>query len=229
LKWTRCIHQESRIGQKIEGGRDRHVRVILRNIEDKNMILRNRGLLRGTHIYLDEDLTFSQQEQQRKEWEKVKTTRSEGKWAWLKNAKAQISDRFSNKKYEIGAPQDCLQVISWNCRGYPWRRGPGLGSTTEGKYIIILVETHEYDGCKVPDFEGYKKTSVWNKGNETSKGHKGVTVLINEKWCGVVKVVKENPNKQYIWLQITEKEVTFRLVACYFSPQKTQRSIKDAI
>jgi hypothetical protein len=29
------------IGHKIEGGRDRHVRVILRNIEDKNMIHRN--------------------------------------------------------------------------------------------------------------------------------------------------------------------------------------------
>jgi hypothetical protein len=44
-------------------------------------------------------------------------------------------------------------------------------------------------------------------------------VLINEKWCGVVKVVKEDPRKQYIWLQITEKEVTFRVAACYFSPK----------
>jgi hypothetical protein len=66
LKWIGCIHQASEIGHKIEGGRDRHVRDILRNIEDKNMILRNRGLLRGTHIYLDEDLTLAQQEQQRK-------------------------------------------------------------------------------------------------------------------------------------------------------------------
>jgi exonuclease III len=97
-----------------------------------------------------------------------------------------------------------------------------LGPIAEGKYIIILVETHEHDGCKVPDFEGYKKTSVWNKGNETGKGHGGVTVLINEKWGGVVKVVKEDPNKQYIWLQITEKEVTFRLVACYFSPKNSK-------
>ena len=55
-------------------------------------------MLRGTHIYLDEDLNFSQQEQQRKEWERVKATRSEGKWAWLVNRKAQIGDRFSNKK-----------------------------------------------------------------------------------------------------------------------------------
>jgi hypothetical protein len=65
-----------------------------------------------------------------------------------------------------------------------------LGPVVEGKYIIILLETHEHDGCKVPNFEGYKKTSVWNKGNETCKGHGGVTMLINEKWGGVVNVVK---------------------------------------
>ena len=32
-------------------------------------------------------------------------------------------------------------------------------------------------------------------------------------------MVKEDPRKQYIWLQIIEKEVTFRLAACYFSPK----------
>ena len=98
LKWTGSIHQASRIGRKLEGEKDRHVRVSLRSIEDRNMILRNRGLLRGTHIYLDEDLNFAQQEQQRKEWERVKAARSEGKWAWMVNGKAQIGDRFSNKK-----------------------------------------------------------------------------------------------------------------------------------
>ena len=40
-------------------------------------MLRNTGLLRGTQIYLDEDLAFSQQGEQRKEWEKVKTARSD--------------------------------------------------------------------------------------------------------------------------------------------------------
>ena len=74
------------------------MRVSLRNIDDKNMILINRGLLRGTRIFLDEDLTFAQQEQQRKEREKVKSARNEGKWAWLVNGKAQIDVRFSNKK-----------------------------------------------------------------------------------------------------------------------------------
>ena len=47
-------------------------------------------------------------------------------------------------------------------------------------------------------------------------------MLINEKWGGIVKLEKEDPNKQYIWLQINEKEVTFRLVACYFAPQNSK-------
>lgn len=98
LNWTGNIQQANRIGKKVDGGKDRHVRVILRNLEDKNRILKNRGLLRGTHIYLDEDLTFEQQEEQRKEWEKVKKAKNEAKWTWLKNEKAQISDQFSNKK-----------------------------------------------------------------------------------------------------------------------------------
>lgn len=98
MKWTGHIQQANKIGKKIEGGRDRHIRVVLKNIEDLNAILKNRGLLKGTHIYIDEDLTFVQQEVQRKEWEKVKTTRNEGKWAWLKNGVAQISDHVPNKK-----------------------------------------------------------------------------------------------------------------------------------
>ena len=102
LKWSGSIHQASRIGIKVEGGKDRHVRVSLRNIEDKNMILRNRGLLRGTRSFLDEDLTFAQQEQQRMEWEKVKSARSEGKWAWLVNGKAQIGDRFQIRNRKSG-------------------------------------------------------------------------------------------------------------------------------
>ena len=51
--------------------------------------------------------------------------------------------------------------------------------------------------------------------------HEGVMVIINEKWCGIVKVEKEDPNKQYIWMQIIEKEVTFRLYGCYFSQKNS--------
>ena len=97
-----------------------------------------------------------------------------------------------------------------------------MGHIVGRKDIIILTETHEHNGRKVPDFEGYKKISVWNNRIGTGKGHGGVTVLITEKWGGIVKVEKEDPNKQYIWLQINEKEVTFRLVVCYFAPQNSK-------
>ena len=87
----------------------------------------------------------------------LRWTNKDGQYAWLNKEKAHISDHFSNKKWEIEAPRDCLQVVSWNCRGYPWIRDSGLGPITKGTYIIILVETHEHDGCKVLDFEGTRK------------------------------------------------------------------------
>jgi hypothetical protein len=40
------------------------------------------------------------------------------------------------------------------------------------------------------------------------------------RWC--CKNGKIRPNKQYIWLQITKKEVTFGLVACYFAPKNSK-------
>ena len=64
-------------------GKKRHVRVTFNNIKDKSTILKNRGPLEDTQMYLDEDLTIIQQEERRKEWEKVKST-----MAWMKNGKA---------------------------------------------------------------------------------------------------------------------------------------------
>ena len=79
--------QAQRIKKWIRGGKDRHVRVTMRSTGDKNNIFSKRKFLRGTHIYLDDDLTLTQQEERRKEWENVKTTRENGKWAWLQNGK----------------------------------------------------------------------------------------------------------------------------------------------
>lgn len=75
-----------------------HVRVNLVSIEDKNRLLRNKKFLKGTQIYLDEDLTIEQQEERCKEWERVKATRNKGKWAWLQNGKAQVSDIITHQK-----------------------------------------------------------------------------------------------------------------------------------
>lgn len=48
-----------------------------------------------------------------------------------------------------------------------------MGPTTEGKDIIILLETHEHEGCRVLEYEGFNKVSVWNEGTTLVKGTEG--------------------------------------------------------
>ena len=57
-------------------------------------------------------------------------------------------------------------------------------------------------------FDGYLKLVVWNKATKNGKGYKGILVL-----------VKEDTNKQYLWFNITENENDIRIAACYFAPQ----------
>ena len=47
--------------------------------------------MKGSHFFLDEDLTSKQQEERREEVEKVRAARNEGKRAWLYNSKAVIA------------------------------------------------------------------------------------------------------------------------------------------
>ena len=54
FKWIGGIQQANRIGKWIDGERDKHIRDILKNVEDKSIILRNRRFLKRTHFYLDE-------------------------------------------------------------------------------------------------------------------------------------------------------------------------------
>ena len=65
-----------------------------------------------------------------------------------------------------------------------------------------------------PEFNGYGKFSVWNKEEDTRKGHGGITVLIKEKWDRFVQLLKVYPNKQYIWVQIITDQTIFSLVTC---------------
>jgi len=109
-------------------------------------------------------------------------------------------------------------MVSWNCRGYPWRRGPGLGSIAEGKDIIALMETHEHEGCRIPEFEGYNKVSVWNELTKSGKGHGGVTILVRKECEKFIKIEKKDPNNQYIWMKVVDGESTIWIAACYFAP-----------
>jgi exonuclease III len=99
--------------------------------------------------------------------------------------------------------QVSLRLVCWNCRGYPWRRGPGLGPIEEDRDIICLIETHEHEGCKTPLFEGYWKIAVWNKTAGNGKGHGGIMVLVREKEGRFIQLEKEDPNKQFVWLKIS--------------------------
>ena len=83
----------------------------------------------------------------------------------------------------------------------------------------MLTETHEHDRCRVPDFEGYKKISLWNENIDNGKGHGGITVLIKETWSRFINLEKEDVNKQYIWIKITENQISTRVVVCYFAPK----------
>ena len=55
--------------------------------------------LKGTGIFINEDLIPEDQEELRKEVQKVKEARKEGKWAIIRNRKAFIQDR--NQKDSI--------------------------------------------------------------------------------------------------------------------------------
>ena len=83
--------------------------------------------------------------------------------------------------------------------------------------MICLTETHEHDGCKTLVFDGYFKLAVQNKVAENGKG--GILVLVKEKKGCHIQLIKEDANKQYSWLTISENENHIRIAACYFSPQ----------
>jgi exonuclease III len=110
-------------------------------------------------------------------------------------------------------------LVCWNCKDYPWKRGPGLGPIAEDRDIICLIETHEHEGCKTPLFEGYWKIVVWNKAIGNGKGHGGSMVLVREKEGCFIQLEKEDPNKQFVWLKISKNGNHIRIVACYFALQ----------
>ena len=61
------------------------------------------------------------------------------------------------------------------------RRGPSLGPIVEGMDIIVLLELHEHEVCKVLNFEGYMKMSVFNELTKSGKGYGGVKENLGKK------------------------------------------------
>lgn len=90
LYWRGQICQARRVG-KICEERPRPIKVIMVSVQDKHYLLSKKKLLKGSHYFLDEDLTSKQQEVRREEVEKIRATRNEGKRAWLYNGKVVIA------------------------------------------------------------------------------------------------------------------------------------------
>ena len=65
--------------------------------DHKYDILNKTSSLKATRIFINEDLILEDQVELRKEVQKVKEARKEGKWAIIRNRKVVIRDR--NQKY----------------------------------------------------------------------------------------------------------------------------------
>jgi hypothetical protein len=57
---------------KASGERARPIKVIMSSMSDKQILLGKNQLLRGSHFFLDEDLTIRQQEERKEELLKVR-------------------------------------------------------------------------------------------------------------------------------------------------------------
>ena len=44
-----------------------------------------------------------------------------------------------------------LQILSWNCWGFPWNKGPKISWISNDLDIIFLVETWEHEESEVPN------------------------------------------------------------------------------
>ena len=49
-----------------------------------------------------------------------------------------------------------LRILSWNCRGFPWNKGPKLSWISNDVDIILLVETWEHEKSKVPNIDALR-------------------------------------------------------------------------
>ena len=82
---------------KLNENKGRLIRIKASSTNHKYDILSKNSSLKGTRIFINEDLIPEDQVELRKEVQKVKEARKEGKWAIIRNRKVVIRDR--NQKY----------------------------------------------------------------------------------------------------------------------------------
>ena len=80
------------LGKLIEN-KERLIRVKVSSNEQRYNILSKTSSLKGLGIFINEDLIPKDMDELRKELQKVKEARKEGKWALIRNMKVVIRDR----------------------------------------------------------------------------------------------------------------------------------------
>jgi hypothetical protein len=130
LLWQGRICQAWRVG-KPSGERVRPIKVIMSSIRDKKILLGKKQLLRGSLFFLDEDLTIRQQEERREEMSKVRTTRDEGKRAWLFKGKVVIAffSPHSKTRQQGGSQEATTNSLTRNYATRPVWANRGEDST----------------------------------------------------------------------------------------------------
>ena len=96
-----------------------------------------------------------------------------------------------------------LWILSWNCRGFPWNKGPKLSWISNEVDIILLVETWEHEEYTVPDIDGFVLCSIWNK-RSYHRGIGGIACYIRKNISPHDRHYKKYPYNQYIWIDITD-------------------------
>jgi hypothetical protein len=89
---TACLTEATRLG-KLTENKGRLICIKVSSTDHKHNILSKTSSLKGTGIFINEDLIPEDQAELRKEVQKVKEARKEGKWAIIRNRKAFIRDR----------------------------------------------------------------------------------------------------------------------------------------
>ena len=87
-----CLTEATRLG-KLTANKERMIRIKVSSTNHLYDILSKTSSLKGMGIFINEDLIPEDQVELRKEVQKVKETRKEGKWAIIRNIKAVIRDR----------------------------------------------------------------------------------------------------------------------------------------
>ena len=79
--------------RKLNENKGRLIWIKVSSTDNKYDIISKNSSLKGTRIFINEDLIPKDQAELRNEVQKVKEARKEGKWAIIRNRKAVIQDR----------------------------------------------------------------------------------------------------------------------------------------